>query len=98
MFAEESGGFAILLQAGCFVKEKEVAARINVVNVVLVDLVCANGAVLVDEVVHAALNEVEVLFVVGGEVDAFDAFQHETVIVGPPRRVAGFVLRRVAPE
>ena len=94
LFAEEGGGFPVFFLAGGFVKEEEIAAGKNVIDVVLVERVGANGAVVGDEVVDAALDEVEVLFVVRGGVDALDAFQDEAVIVGPLRGVAD----SVAPE
>ena len=58
----------------------------------------ADGAVVGDEVVHAALDEIEILLVAGFVPDALDAFQHQTVIVGPLCGVARFFLRRVTPE
>ena len=83
LFAQKRGGFAIFFLARDFVKEEEIAAGEDVIDVVFVDRVGADGAVVGDEVVHAALNEVEVLLVAGFVPDAFDAFQHQAVIVGP---------------
>lgn len=96
--SQELGGFPVLLLFSDFVQEEEVSARENVVDVVFIDGVGANGAVVGDEVVHTALDEIEILVVARILIDALDSFQHQTIIIGPLCRVARLVFRRVTPE
>jgi hypothetical protein len=86
--SQELGGFPILLLFSDFVQEEECSSGEDVVDVVFFDGVGANGAVAGDEVVHAALDEVEILLVARILIDALDPFQHQAMIVGPLGRVA----------
>src|SRR6185503_2295005 len=65
LLAQERRGFAVLLLLRFLVKQQQNAAGKNMIDVVLVDRVCANGTVVGDEVVHAVLNKLEILLVAG---------------------------------
>jgi hypothetical protein len=98
LFAQEGRGLPVLLLPRHLVERQEVAAEQDVINVVVFELVGADRAVLVHEVVNALLDELEVPAVARRVPDALDALEQDAEFVSPLRGQAGLLLRRVAPE
>ena len=60
LLSQKRSGFSVFLLAGHFVKHQEISSSQNVVDVVFLDRVGANCAVVVDETIDSLLDEVEV--------------------------------------
>src|SRR5687767_2695749 len=97
LLAKKRSRFAILFLLRFPVEHEQVSSGKDMVDVVLVDRVSANGTVVRDEVVQAVLNKLEILLVTGVYPNALDSFQHQTMIVGPFGRITVLFSGRVSP-
>src|SRR5688500_20381073 len=97
LLPKKRGGFAILLLLRFLVEHEQISSGEHVIDVVLIDRVSANGTVVVDEVVHAILDKLEILLIAGVDPNALDSFAHQTMIASPLGRIAVLFFSCVSP-